>query len=101
MKKFLSIIVLAFIINTANATETPNQIEVTKIDATTNMIRTTFKIKANETYHIQKSIDGKTFKTIALVIGSEDVDQMPPFSIKDKTTKGKNVTYKIVKIENN
>lgn len=100
MKKLILILVTLVSVATASANENPKTMEATVVNAQTIKITSNIEVKANETYEIQKSYDNKSFSTIAVLMGTEDVVNMPAFSMNDKVSKTTKVYYRIVKVEN-
>ncbi len=97
MKKLILSTILSLLMANMFATEAP-MLTATKNNNVVT-ISTHFEVKANETYEIQKSTDSKIFTTIAVVMGTEDAENMPAFSMKDKANAtAKQVQYRVVKV---
>jgi hypothetical protein len=72
------------------------QLNPTKVQLITNLV-----VKANESYEIQKSNDGKTFTTIAMILGTEETATMPALRVTDIVKKDTVANYRILKTEAN
>ncbi len=104
MKALQIIIIAALSLGTlkASATNEKSPIETIIVNTKTVQVSSSIKALANEIFEIQRSYNNNNFKTIAVVLGTNDANELPTFKINDKVKEnaGK-IYYRIIKIETN
>ena len=99
LRSVLMVLVSLIITNTITANTTPiYSLQLTQLNSNTVSISSKLISTSNQTFELQKSIDGKVFNTVAILFAATPDDNIStPIIVKDKTnvTVTKTIYYRL------